>query len=721
MTPDDGEAPRPRLTWREGLYLVGPHPLTTPYYVSGFLLAAGVGYATPLVQIALYLLLLLLAPVYIEAVLLTLSNGGSYMMTRYALSQFGRYALLAAALVGVIISLSYAATAIASMLMFGGFMAELARGLIGRGVLPVLVLAAVPTLAFGVWTTPRAWRSVLWTVGAASVVGLVLAPALGAPVVATFAPLALLLRLHNLGLKQAVRIGKAVFLLNLAVVAVTVVAGLVCLAIQGVDLHPVIHGAGAPVGSDPALWHGVGFLPGLALIGAPLLLAGVGNSILGAAGVESVMNIPEELENPQRDVPKIYWAMLLTLLVVGGSLALLVFLLLPPKVLLAHPMDLLPQLGRHIGYGLTGSTTVAEAWRTVITINGALMLIGATNTGFAGARGLWQAMARDDLLPRSLLATNAAGTFPRMHWMLVAACALLATQADWQAETLGRWYWAMFGLVLLSGMVGFALLRRFKAEDRRVYTARWNITLLQVRLPVALIVGTIALSYSMLAMWTGSPASMGDLRLMITTVVVLVGAVVLVHNHRPLIREGYRYFRRVLETVESTVIDPQQRTIVVAVGGVRVGRLITKAIDLARQQGRTTGIPYRQVVVFHMTRSVRSEFVYRVTRESIRPEGIEGNVTRLFTELTEVAPNDMDLYLALVPDKSAKPASAGTSQLMKGPLHAALDALVAFHERHSFKGHIIMIGTYGVKQSDIDELSERLKGTILVPVPLFDD
>jgi hypothetical protein len=213
---------------------------------------------------------------------------------------------------------------------------------------------------------------------------------------------------------------------------------------------------------------------------------------------------------------------------------------------------------------------------------------------------------------------------------------------------------------------------------------------------------------------------MGELRTLFTTVVVLVGTVVLVHNHRPLIRGGYRYFRRVLETVESTVIDPQQRTIVVAVGGVRVGRLITKAIDLARQQGRATGIPYRQVVVFHMTRSVRSEFVYRVSHDSIRPEGIEGNVTRLFTELTEVAPNDMDLYLALVPDKSAKQTTTPTAA-PKGPLHAALDALVAFHERHSFKGHIIMIGTYGVKQADIDGLSDRLKGTILVPVPLFDD
>ena len=56
---------------------------------AAFLLLAGVGYATPAFQIGLYLLLFLLAPLYIEAVLLTLSNGGTYVMTRYSLSRWG--------------------------------------------------------------------------------------------------------------------------------------------------------------------------------------------------------------------------------------------------------------------------------------------------------------------------------------------------------------------------------------------------------------------------------------------------------------------------------------------------------------------------------------------------------------------------------------------------------------------------------------------------------
>ena len=37
--------------------IVGPDPLTSPYYSSGALIAAGVGYGTPLFQIGLYLLL----------------------------------------------------------------------------------------------------------------------------------------------------------------------------------------------------------------------------------------------------------------------------------------------------------------------------------------------------------------------------------------------------------------------------------------------------------------------------------------------------------------------------------------------------------------------------------------------------------------------------------------------------------------------------------------
>jgi hypothetical protein len=136
--------------------------------------------------------------------------------------------------------------------------------------------------------------------------------------------------------------------------------------------------------------------------------------------------------------------------------------------------------------------------------------------------------------------------------------------------------------------------------------------------------------------------------------------------------------------------------------------LIRHAVELARAQSRTTGIPYKQVVVFHMSRTVRREYVYRVTPDSMRPAGIEGNIVRIHTELTEVAPTDMKLFLAIVPGDSPD----------KPILHAAMDALVDFHERHGFKGHIVMIGDYGVSPEDIDTLQDRLEGSTLVTVPV---
>jgi hypothetical protein len=363
------------------------------------------------------------------------------------------------------------------------------------------------------------------------------------------------------------------------------------------------------------------------------------------------MNIPEELENPQRDVPKIYWAMLLILLVVGGSLALLVFLLLPPEVLLAHSGDLLGQLGRHVGSASPARWSSPTRGAPIMLANAALMLIAATNTAFVGARGLWLAMARDDLLPRMLLVANERGAFSRLHWLMLLACGLLAVQADWHLVTLERWYWAMFGLVLLSGMVGFVLLRRFKADDRRVYVAPWNITLFRgcacrsrphrrpgPQLRAADDVDQLACadgraahccsprSWCWSAPWCWSTTTAADpRRLPLLSPRPRDGRV---DRHRPTAAHHRRRGRR------------------------RAGRP-------ADRQGHRPGPPaeprhrhpYRQVVVFHMTKGVRSEFVYRVTRDSIRPEGIEGNVIRIFTELTEIAPTDMDLYLALVPNK----------------------------------------------------------------------
>ncbi|HEY8375382.1 MAG TPA: hypothetical protein VIK91_02785, partial [Nannocystis sp.] len=523
---DDGAAPRPRLSWREGFYLVGPQPLSTPYFVSGFLLSAGVGYATPLVQIGLYLLLLLLAPLYIEAVLLTLSNGGTYMMTRYALGHLGKLAVAASAFVGVIISIAYAVAALACLLTYGAHVTALSHDVLGLGTPGVVLLSALPAIGFGIWVTPADWRMLSMRQALIAFVALLSSAVVPDPIIATFAPIGLLLRLNNLGLRPSVRVSRAILLVNALILGATIVAGFACLALHGVDWTPVLRGYGeAAPGVPLPLTFDIGIIPGLAMVTAPILLAGVGNGILSATGVETVMNIPEELENPQRDVPRIYWAMLLSLLVLGGALALLVVLLLPPGVLLSRSGDLVAALGQRVGELLGGSPAIGHAWQAALVASAALMLIGAVNACIAGSRGLWLAMTRDNLLPRAFLTPNQFGAHSRLHWLLFAGTLMLGFQSQWSPLAIDRWHQAMFGLVMFSGMVAFVLLRRFKGDDRRVYVAPWNVSLAGIRVPIAAFLGVTALSYALLSLWAASSAHLEELRTLVWVVLVLVGSV----------------------------------------------------------------------------------------------------------------------------------------------------------------------------------------------------
>ena len=500
--------------------------------------------------------------------------------------------------------------------------------------------------------------------------------------------------------------------------ACTILFGTIFVLLHGVDFQVFIDGA--EVAAIPAAHGqvtvaeegtdalGMRMLPGLATLGAVLIPVGLGSSILGASGVESVMDIPEELERPRTDVRRIYRAMLSILLVVGTSLSLLVFMVLPPDQLVGSAGYLIAALGHHAVTGITGSEVLGKIWGIVIVTTAALMLIGATNTGFAGARGLWVTMARDNLLPRLMLDPNERGVLSRVNAFYLLCILALCYEADANIEVLERWYGASFGLVMFSGVLAFILLRKMKPADRRVYVAPWNIRVGTMQVPIAAIIGTIFLGFALLGLYTRFAEQIRDLQSLFATAAIAVVAILLGHNHRPLLRAGYQYFRRVLDTVETDAIETEDRTIVVAVGGVRIGRLLQNAIEVARAQGKASGIRYRQIVVFHMTRTVDREYVYKVGRDSIRPSSIEGNVVRIHTELTELAPPDITMYLALVP----------TPSTAQDKLRAAMDALVAFHERHEFKGHIVIIGDYGINDDDKVDLQRRLPGSTLLPVPV---
>jgi hypothetical protein len=265
---------------------------------------------------------------------------------------------------------------------------------------------------------------------------------------------------------------------------------------------------------------------------------------------------------------------------------------------------------------------------------------------------------------------------------------------------------------MFSGMVAFAMLRKFRPTERRIYRAPFNVTIAGTQLPAAGLLGMAVLGYALASMYNTYRGDIGELQTLVSLVAVGIISVLLLYNHRPIIRSAYTYFIRVIDTVESTEIETEDRTVVVAVGSVRIGRLLERAIALARAQSRVTGIPYRQLVVFHMSDQVEREIVYRVEPDTVRPASVPPSAVRIFTQLTELSTEGLKCYIAIVP-----PSAKGN----KDQLASALDTLVAFHERHSFKGHVVMVGTYGVGRADLAQLGERLEGSTLVPVPLFGD
>jgi hypothetical protein len=169
-----------------------------------------------------------------------------------------------------------------------------------------------------------------------------------------------------------------------------------------------------------------------------------------------------------------------------------------------------------------------------------------------------------------------------------------------------------------------------------------------------------------------------------------------------------------MESDEFVEIEAEGRTVIVAVGGGHAAdhaaaQLIEYGIKLASAQSKAAGIPYRQLVVFHLTEAVTGEQLHLVERGGPRPSELVAEALPIFSVLRELAPPDMRVYLALVPPV------AGSEGL---GLRAAVDALVEFHQRHRFEGHMVLIGVRELHSEALDSLAERLEGSTLIPVPI---
>ena len=115
---------------------------------------------------------------------------------------------------------------------------------LGTGTLGVVALSALPALGFGIWVTPHEWRFVALRQFLIAFVALLFSAVVPDMIIATFAPIGILLRVNNIGLKPSVRVSKAIFFVNLLIIGGTIVGGYVCLALQGVDWSTVWSGYG---------------------------------------------------------------------------------------------------------------------------------------------------------------------------------------------------------------------------------------------------------------------------------------------------------------------------------------------------------------------------------------------------------------------------------------------------------------------------------------------
>lgn len=132
-----------------------------------------------------------------------------------------------------------------------------------------------------------------------------------------------------------------------------------------------------------------------------------------------------------------------------------------------------------------------------------------------------------------------------------------------------------------------------------------------------------------------------------------------------------------------------------------VARLLTQATALARAQSETTGIPYRQIVLFSMQGT-------EPTVQRVRP-GTPASGTPLRRDMLATAetmvPPDFALYLVTVPSERPLP-----------DVRDVLLRLALFQEESGVRGHIVLLGR-DVPAELYGELQSRLAGATIIAMP----
>jgi basic amino acid/polyamine antiporter, APA family len=330
-----------------------------------------------------------------------------------------------------------------------------------------LMLSYIATMAISAYTIPP-YLSYFW-------------PELKEPVMGTcvsIGTIAFLMLVNVIGVKESTRI-------NLFFIAIDILTQ-IALVILGLILI---------LGINPGILYenmfGNGNFPS-----SQSLIFGVAIAALCFTGVETVSQLAEETRQPARRIPRAYFLMIITVLVIFAGISIVALSAMTPQVL-GDPVN---GWARDPVAGIAASLpseTLRSIFAPLVSVLAATILLVATNAGLLGISRLTFNLSSHQQFPATLSRIHPRFRTP---WIaIVSFCIItmlillpgLGSIENFFAN-LGGLY--VFGSLLCFAFAHLAILRlRVKEPDLpRPFKLGWNIRFGKAQLPISAILGFLA-------------------------------------------------------------------------------------------------------------------------------------------------------------------------------------------------------------------------------------
>jgi amino acid transporter len=238
---------------------------------------------------------------------------------------------------------------------------------------------------------------------------------------------------------------------------------------------------------DSVGWLKDTFLSRMTLI---VMLIGLGHSILGMSGWESLAQVNRELASPKlRNLKRAGLVIFAYSVVFTSLVSFFAVMIIPDEVRAGHLDNLIGGLSMHV----VGPLPLRLLFHAFVVVVGTILLSGAVNTAIVGSNGVINSVAEDGVLPDALRKPHKKfGTTARIISAIAALqlITVLLTRGD--VKLLGDAY--AFGIVWSFAMQGLAVLvLRFKQPQGPEWKVPLNLRIRGIEVPVGLGLITVAL------------------------------------------------------------------------------------------------------------------------------------------------------------------------------------------------------------------------------------